>query len=123
MNAKEGEYDKAKFYYKQAHIRGNVYAIKYWIRLCTNLGHFEKAFLLTYENQKHLEETNLLTALNKLMFPISDENKDKIYSILETMTLPRGNMVNVDLIYIMQDVVSRKVQVMCDIAYYYKNHK
>lgn len=79
----------------------------------------EEAFLLFSEYPQHQSKVIVCT-INSLKYPISSTNKDKIYSILETIELPDA-MYEKNLFKIMQDVVAHRQKALCQIAYYYKN--
>ena len=113
---------QSEFYYKKASNAGQNKSTIKLFEIYKNQKRHEEAFLLAHKYQLVLGEDILLSTLSHLTYPISDQNKDQIYTTLETFNLPKGLTVTSDIFYIMQDVVSRKVKVLCDIAFYYKKY-
>lgn len=82
----------------------------------------EEAFLLASEYPQ-IADKAMPKIVNRLKYPISETNKDKIYATLETVKLPLDYKYNGDVIQIIQDVIAHRQKVMCEIAYHYKNFK
>ena len=129
LYVKRKDFDKAKFYYEKAGELGHSKSIYDLADLCAQTGDFEKAkiyyekaFLLTHKYVSVLGHERLMAALSRLTYPISEQNKDQIYVVLETFDMPKDLYINSNLFCIMQDVVARKVKIMCDIAFYYKKY-
>ena len=112
------DFNQAEFHLLQACEKGRKDSIEKLISIYQQQNRPEDAFLLAHKYQSLLDPTMFIKTISNLTYPISDKNKDEIYSILETIK-PKESM---DLLYIMQDVVSRKVQILCEIAYHYKKY-
>lgn len=106
--------NKAEYYYKIAHNKGVAQAAEQLIKLAEKQNRIEDILLFLYPNP------NFIQCIPKLFYPIL--NKDKIYPILETFDPPSDIQVGPDFIKIMQDVIATRQQVLCSIAYNYKNY-
>ena len=112
---------QAEEYYKLGCKNGDYESIRVLIDFYKETP--EKSFLHTFKYQSILGESILMESLSKLKYPISDEYKNEIYAVLETMNTSRDYKISMDVFYIMQDVVGRKIKVLEEIANKYKSFK
>ena len=110
--------NQSEIYYKMAVENDDIEAAFKLIDLYISSQQFETAFLFAYEKCKE----RLNKTIAALKYPISKQNRDKIYSILETLKPSPDLTTGIDMFYIMQDLVSSKVQILCEIAYHYKKY-
>ena len=115
------DYLQAEIYYKQACEKKHKSSLLNLLSLYGNQNRHEEAFLIAYKYQNLLQPHEFTKYLSALHYPISDLNRDTIYTILETLK-PSGSDISMDVFYIMQDLVARKIKILCDIAYHYKKY-
>ena len=110
------DYENSEYYYRQAHLLKNTEAIDKLLDLYEKQKKYETAFIFAFENN----HPNIIKYLNLLTFPIT--NKNEIYPILEIIKLPKECNVSGHIVTIIQEAVERKIKLMCEIAYRYKNY-
>lgn len=84
-------YESAEIYYLRATISETAESIRKRIDRHNSLEQYEEAFLLIYQHNLIVptaERINIVEAANNLSYPISNKNKEKIYSVLETVEFP-----------------------------------
>ena len=110
--------NQAEMYYKLAVEKGIPDANAKLCSFYIYQKRFEEAFLLAVESSKE----RLGEIMDGLTYPISEKNRNKIYDVLETLQFSSRSMIGMNIFYIMQDLVSRKIKIMCEIAYHYKKY-
>ena len=108
------DFVQAEIYYKMAFKHDKNSLISFY----TKQNRHEEAFLLAADACHE----KLNTTLAQLKYPISEQNRDKIYAALETLEPSHGLKIGLDVFYIMQDVIGRKTKILCEIAYHYKKY-
>ena len=114
--------EKSLCYYKRAYEVDKTIGIGEICNIYNKQNKYEEALIFAYENKSHIKMSFLVNCLNRLRYPVSDENKNKIYSMLEEIKLPDDMMIKSQVFRILQEVMGRKVKVMCDIAYTYRKY-
>lgn len=111
-------YDQAEIYLNKAITQGHQTCIPPLIELYYLMQKPEKAFLTAHKYNTE----DVFTTLNKLTYPISDKNRTEIYLILEKYKFPPNTKVSSDICLIMQDIGFQRQELLCRLAYYFKNH-
>ena len=122
---KKKNYTLAEFYLKQIvqNDGPDIWpdAINMLFEIYADTSRFEEGFLLAHQYQDVISSKNMINMLNELKHPISKQNQEKVYAILEKLKLPPDVTFNAHVFSIMQDVGYWRQELFCRIVYHLKN--
>ena len=126
---KETAYYLAKFYYKH---KNNIELAEKYYKLSLEPKAIDKLYGLYIEHHKYedvvilaskYKKESVFELLNKLTYPISEQNKKEIYEIIDNFNFSNGQMITTDILNISRNIISMKQKSLVQIAYFYKKYQ